>query len=151
MSQIETKERLIIGWDEFCDDVDALVLKIKKHERREKTKFMRVTAVTRGGLAASMMMSYALDIYAVDTIAMAMVTATSAAIVKKNDQMRLILDEVADTGATALTMRKYFPGAHLAAVYVKPEGAKAVDFFARLVPQGTWIVFPWDKEARRRT
>ncbi len=40
------------------------------------------------------------------------------------------------------------PKAHFATVYAKPAGRPLVDTFVTEVSQDTWILFPWDAEAR---
>ena len=60
----------------------------------------------------------------------------------------LIIDDLVDTGVTAQAVRKLLPKAHFATVYAKPAGRPLVDTFVTEVSQDTWILFPWDAEAR---
>jgi len=56
----------------------------------------------------------------------------------------LVIDDLADTGATAKKVRELMPNAHIATVYAKPTGKPTVDTYVTEVSQDTWIYFPWD-------
>jgi xanthine phosphoribosyltransferase len=56
----------------------------------------------------------------------------------------LVVDDLADTGATVKIVRAILPKAHVATVYAKPLGWPFVDTFITEVSQDTWICFPWD-------
>jgi xanthine phosphoribosyltransferase len=56
----------------------------------------------------------------------------------------LVVDDLADTGATVKIVRAILPKAHVATVYAKPLGRPFVDTFITEVSQDTWIYFPWD-------
>ncbi len=58
----------------------------------------------------------------------------------------LLVDDVADSGATAEEARRQLPKAHYAALYVKPAARPFVDTFLREVGQDVWIDFPWDRD-----
>jgi len=58
--------------------------------------------------------------------------------------VRAIVDDLADTGATAKIVREMLPRAHFATVCAKPFGRPMVDTFITEGSQGTWIFFPWD-------
>jgi len=57
-----------------------------------------------------------------------------------------LVDNLTDTGRTLHTVRRMLPNAHVATVYVKPEGRPLVDTFVTEVSQDTWILFPWDTD-----
>jgi len=56
----------------------------------------------------------------------------------------LVVDDLADTGATVKIVRAILPKAHVATVYARPLGRPFVDTFTTEVSQDTWIYFPWD-------
>lgn len=56
----------------------------------------------------------------------------------------LVVDDLTDTGKTALEVREMLPRAHFACVYAKPKGVPTIDTFVTEVSQDTWIYFPWD-------
>jgi xanthine phosphoribosyltransferase len=63
----------------------------------------------------------------------------------------LVVDDVIDSGDTALVIRQMLPAADFATVYVKPVGLRKFQdhgtslTFAEQYPQDFWIVFPWDQ------
>jgi xanthine phosphoribosyltransferase len=63
----------------------------------------------------------------------------------------LIVDDVVDSGDTALVIRQAFPEADFATVYAKPAGLRKLRdhgkslAFVEQHPQDLWIVFPWDQ------
>jgi len=63
-----------------------------------------------------------------------------------NDKGRgwLIIDELADKGKTLRLIKKHFPEAHIATLYVKAEGKDVVDTYLSEVDQETWMHYPWE-------
>lgn len=64
----------------------------------------------------------------------------------------LIVDDVVDSGDTALAIRDMLPRADFLVVYAKADGARKIDasgvplLCAERYPQEVWIVFPWHQE-----
>jgi xanthine phosphoribosyltransferase len=64
----------------------------------------------------------------------------------------LVVDDVVDSGDTALAIRDMLPKADFLAVYAKADGARKVEaqgpplLCAECFPQAVWIVFPWHQE-----
>ena len=64
----------------------------------------------------------------------------------------LIVDDVVDSGGTALAIRDMLPRADLVVVYAKADGARKIEarsmplLCAERYPQDVWIVFPWHQE-----
>jgi xanthine phosphoribosyltransferase len=111
-------------------------------------------AVSRGGLVPAAIVARVLDIRLIETICIASydgqdrgpleVIKPSPADAGKGSGW-LLVDDVADSGATAAEARQMLPEAHYAALYVKPAGRPFVDTFLREVEQHVWIDFPWDR------
>jgi xanthine phosphoribosyltransferase len=111
-------------------------------------------AVSRGGLVPAAIVARVLDIHLIETICIASydgqekgpleVIKPSPAVAGKGAGW-LLVDDVADSGATAAEARQMLPEAHYAALYVKPAGRPFVDTFLREVDQNVWIDFPWDR------
>ena len=63
----------------------------------------------------------------------------------------LVVDDVIDSGGTALCVRRMLPRCDLAAIYTKPAGLSAVIAEWASAPycgrhmDDKWIVFPWDQ------
>jgi xanthine phosphoribosyltransferase len=64
----------------------------------------------------------------------------------------LIVDDVVDSGDTALAIRDMLPKADFLTVYAKVDGARKIEasgmplLCAERFPQDFWIVFPWHQE-----
>ena len=56
----------------------------------------------------------------------------------------LLIDDLVDTGRTALAVRAMLPKAYFATLYAKPAGRPIVDTFVKEFKQSKWIYFPWD-------
>jgi adenine/guanine phosphoribosyltransferase-like PRPP-binding protein len=62
---------------------------------------------------------------------------------EEEQETLLIVDDVADTGITVEAVRQFYPKATIVSLSAKPAGRDKVDRYSILVPQDTWIVFPW--------
>lgn len=64
----------------------------------------------------------------------------------------LVVDDVVDSGDTALAIRDMLPRADFLSIYAKAEGASRVEAsgmvfrYAERFPQDVWIVFPWHQD-----
>jgi xanthine phosphoribosyltransferase len=118
--------------------------------------FSAIVAVTRGGLAPAGIICRELGVNIVDTVCVAsyrednqrgkieVLKPLSETILSRPSAEVLIIDDLADTGATARVVREMLPRSHFACVYAKPLGLPEVDTFVTEVSQDTWIDFPWD-------
>jgi len=140
-----------VSWDEFHRDARALAWRLSAAGR-----FESMVAITRGGLVPAAIVARELDMRIIDTVCV-----SSYAAVKVQEEIKvlktvlpetargsgeglLIIDDLADTGATIKQVRAILPKAHVATVYAKPLGRPVVDTFITEVSQDTWIYFPWD-------
>jgi len=60
----------------------------------------------------------------------------------------LLVDDLVDTGKTAVVVRKLLPKAHFVTLYAKPAGRPYVDTCVKEFKQNKWIYFPWDIDYR---
>ena len=60
----------------------------------------------------------------------------------------LLIDDLVDTGRTAMAVRERLPRAHFATLYAKLQGRPIVDTFVKEFKQEKWIFFPWDIDYR---
>jgi xanthine phosphoribosyltransferase len=64
----------------------------------------------------------------------------------------IVVDDIVDSGDTALLIRQMLPKAALLVIYVKADGLRKLEactqrpLYAARHPQDTWIVFPWHQE-----
>ncbi|WP_395667181.1 xanthine phosphoribosyltransferase [Methylocella sp.] len=140
-----------VSWDQLHRDARALAWKLAR-----RGPFHAVVAVTRGGLAPAAIVARELDLRVVDTFCVAsyaddktqgatrVLKDVSAPIAAGGGAGVLVVDDLADTGATARLLRAALPNALVATIYAKPLGAPLVDEFVTEVSQDTWIYFPWD-------
>jgi len=154
---------LAISWMEIHQDAKKLGEKLLGVR-----KWDRIVAVTRGGLIPAGIVARVLKVRWIDTVCVmayddedAVDESTvsgigleqhdSIEVIKGIDEVDeneniLIIDDLVDKGDTAKLVRKWFPNAHLAVLYAKPEGKPQADTYIRDIAQETWIYFPWELE-----
>ena len=136
-----------ISWEEFERDSRALA------DMLHKSGDVRgVVGIARGGLVATAIITNALNIRDVKTMAITsyhghqQMTAEvlgSVDTIKDGDGW-IFIDDLVDTGQTAKLIKKRYPKSRLAVVYAKPEGKDSADFYIQTVEQDAWLVFPWE-------
>ena len=136
-------QKFPITWEQVHRDALRLADKLKKLQ-----KFVAIIAVCRGGLVPASLVARALDIHIVDTLCFEtknnqeeLIKTTSL-----TDKNLLIVDDIVNTGRTAKVVRRLFPNAHYASLYVKDDYKELVDTYITDVNQETWFVFPWEHE-----
>lgn len=140
-----------VSWTRFHQDARRLAAHLSL-----AGEFSAIVAVTRGGLAPAAIIARELGVRVVETLGVSSYSDETrqgglALIKPLSETFRLrpssgivAIDDLADTGATARAVRELLPGAHLATLYVKPQGRTTVDSFVAEFPQDCWIYFPWD-------
>jgi xanthine phosphoribosyltransferase len=142
-----------VSWDEFHRDARALAWRLSG-----AGPFEAIVAVTRGGLVPAAIVARELGIRLIETVCVASYSHTAqgelSVLKTVADAIRalgggqgqgvLIVDDLVDTGQTAMIVRDILPKAHFATVYAKPMGRPLVDTYITEVSQDTWIFFPWD-------
>jgi xanthine phosphoribosyltransferase len=138
------------SWHEMHRETTDLAARL-----RSQGAWRGIVAISRGGLVPAAIVARALGIRLIETICIASYDGEAKGaldVVKAApDQVGdgsgwLLIDDVADTGATAELARRMLPRAHYATLYVKPSGRPFVDTYLREVDQDTWIDFPWDRD-----
>ena len=111
--------------------------------------------VSRGGLVPGAIVARALGIVLIETICMSSYRGRTRGPVELIKGVPvslgegsgwLMIDDLADSGATADETRRLLPSAHFATLYAKPAGRPFVDTFLRELSQDVWIDFPWDRD-----
>jgi len=133
-----------ITWGEAQELVQDLAKWI-----REKN----LLAITRGGLVPAAMLSHVNDFDIIDTVCI------TSYVDRQQGQLRVskcpdigtglgwfILDDIVDSGETIKTLRRLFPDAQYGALIAKPDGVDQINSYSLLVPQDTWVIFPWEKD-----
>ncbi len=143
-----------VGWEEMHRNSKALAWRLI-----DMGPWKGIVSVTRGGLVPAAIVARELDIRVIETVSIVSYKpddsqpgqTEEATVVKYpanvgDGEGWLVVDDLVDTGRTAVVLRKMLPKAHFAAVYAKPQGRPLVDTFITEVSQDTWIYFPWDVE-----
>ena len=139
---------LTLDWSQIHTAAAALAQRLQPH-----APFDGIVAITRGGLAPALLLSQILDIRHIETIGIQSYTGTQAGplqltkfldTIPNQGQNWLVVDDLADTGATLAAVRALLPQARFVALYTKPAGRPQLDEFVTEVDQETWIVFPWE-------
>jgi xanthine phosphoribosyltransferase len=141
-----------VSWDQFHRDARALAWRLNA-----AGPFRAIVSITRGGLVPAAIVARELGIRVVETISVAsyekemvqgdlkVLKQIAADLIDPGEgRGLLVIDDLADTGATVKVVRDILPQAHFATVYAKPLGRPLVDTFITEVSQDTWIYFPWD-------
>jgi xanthine phosphoribosyltransferase len=140
-----------VSWDQFHRDARALAWRLSA-----SAPFTGMVAVTRGGLVPAAIVARELNMRIIDTFCVQsyvgestpgevkVLKGVSPEIERDGGRGLLVIDDLADTGATVKAVRALLPHAHVATVYAKPLGGPLVDTFITEVSQDTWIYFPWD-------
>lgn len=144
---------LPISWEVFHTKARDLGLRLKN-----MNDWKGIIAVTRGGMIPACLVAQEMGVKHMETISIESYShqnQTSDPIVHYKPTLEdggkdwLIIDDLSDTGNTFALIRKMFPKAHYACVYVKPDGEKQADTYIEKVEQETWIYFPWELEAQK--
>lgn len=140
----------VTSWHEMHREATDLADQVGRHG-----PWRGLIAVSRGGLVPAAIVARVLGIHLIETICIASydgrekgpleVIKPSPAVAGKGSGW-LLVDDVADSGATAAEARQMLPEAHYATLYAKPAGRPFVDTFLRQVDQDVWIDFPWDRD-----
>lgn len=141
-----------VSWDQFHRDARALAWRLAGLDKN----FKAMVCITRGGLVPAAIISRELNIRVIETVCvasyhdylnqgeLAVLKSISKDLLDGEGEGLLVVDDLTDTGKTALQVRAMLPKAHFAAVYAKPQGVPTIDTFVTEVSQDTWIYFPWD-------
>jgi xanthine phosphoribosyltransferase len=142
-------ERAFLSWEDIHSAARVIYESL-----RETFAPTAILAITRGGLIPAALFAYFFDVKKIAVVGMERVGTEDGGryVQRLNDfpfyteeeqETLLIVDDVADTGITAEAIRQFYPKATLVTLSAKPAGRAKVDRYSILVPQDTWIVFPW--------
>lgn len=153
----EAPKAFPVSWDQFHRDCKALAWRLAGVSDA-KGEWKAIIAITRGGLVPAAIIARELGVRNIETVCIAsyheykdqgaleVIKGISDDILATNGDGILVIDDLTDTGATALKVREMLPNAHIATVYAKPTGKPTADTYVTEVSQDTWIYFPWDME-----
>ena len=143
-------DKTYLSLDEIFKDTQTLGDIILKRDSRS---FDVLVAVSRGGLVPAGIIAQKLNIRHVETFCLESYTSDHAQeelkVVKgfeSKSRRVLVIDDLVDSGKSLTLIKQYIPHATFGVLYAKPMGAKAVNIYARAMPQDSWLVFPWEVE-----
>ncbi|MEO0329125.1 MAG: xanthine phosphoribosyltransferase [Pseudomonadota bacterium] len=156
MSTAPTKS-FPVSWDQFHRDSRALAWRLAGISEKNG-EWKAIISITRGGLVPAAIVARELGVRKIETVCIAsyheyseqgeliVLKRISDELLNETNggEMVLVIDDLADTGATARKVREMLPNSHIATVYAKPSGKPTVDSYVTEVSQDTWIYFPWD-------
>jgi xanthine phosphoribosyltransferase len=147
-----------VSWQEVHRDIKTLARHLLERGSDGGGPWRGVVAVTRGGLVPAAVLARELDLRVVETLGVAsydeqereglrVLKAPDPGLVGDGHGW-VVIDDIADTGATLREARRLLPRARFVAVFVKPAGRDLVDAHVHEVAPDTWVFFPWDTEPR---
>ena len=148
-----------VSWDQFHRDCKALAWRLAGISQAAG-EWEYIISITRGGLVPAGIIARELGVRKIETVCIAsyheykdqgdlvVLKDISEEIAASTDGGNgvLVIDDLTDTGKTALKVRELLPNAHFATVYAKPSGKPTIDTYVTEVSQDTWIYFPWDMD-----
>jgi len=146
------KQFIKLTWQDIEKNVSVLQDKLPQWLTAPIEEYICIS-VARGGLIPMGLLAYSMNIRRIETICAHSYedmsqgslnlenTLSKATCLHKNI---IIIDDLSDTGKTFSGLKKNLPHALYACLYAKPLGAAQTDVYATLMPQDSWLVFPWD-------
>jgi len=149
-----------VSWDQFHRDCKALAWRLASIGDAIGG-WSAIVSITRGGLVPAAIIARELGVRNIETVCIAsyheykdqgdleVIKSISEKLIEDSGgegEGVLVIDDLADTGATAKKVRDMLPKAHIATVYSKPSGEPMIDTYVTEVSQDTWIYFPWDMD-----
>jgi xanthine phosphoribosyltransferase len=150
--------KTVVSGGAFVDDILSLVRQLRRAMRHRRGAWRAVVGVARGGVFPAQRVAEALGLdyreihvsYYRGTVKSAAPEILRPLAGERDGGGLLVVDDVVDSGGTALCVRRLWPRCDLAAVYAKPAGLAALlsvgatPFCGRQMDD-KWIVFPWDQ------
>ncbi|HBN21687.1 MAG TPA: xanthine phosphoribosyltransferase [Holosporales bacterium] len=136
-----------ISWEDVAKNSKDLAEKLK-----DQGPFEGIVAVARGGYIPAVIVAHELNIKKIVSFSLysyddAKKKQGEFDVYSKFEDLEgrwLVIDELVDSGKTLAKIRESLPKSVFAVVYAKPAGTESTDFYAKAVPQDTWVVLPWE-------
>ncbi|HEY0900512.1 MAG TPA: xanthine phosphoribosyltransferase [Micavibrio sp.] len=138
------------------DDVQAHCRKLAADILGLEKKYEKILVITRGGMFPAGILARELEIRRIENICVDTYELQDSQKIKQPALLKpaateylkdvLIVDDLADTGATLKMVRDMTTDALVVTIFAKPAGESLVDLFSERVAQKVWVRFPWDTE-----
>lgn len=143
------KEDKYVTWDDVQSHCRALARKILAMDKQ----FKKMLVITRGGMFPAGILARELEIRQIENICIDTYDSqnikTPTLLKAPSDEFRrdvLVIDDLADTGATLNMVKNMVEDSLVITIFAKPAGESLVDLFHERVAQHVWVRFPWDTE-----
>lgn len=137
-----------VSWDEVQGLCQSLAHKISEESHRD---FDKILAISRGGLFPAGLLARALNIRMIDTVCIASYDEDrhhDPVLLKEFHpdflEGALIVDDMANTGATLRLLKSRLLNPHFATLFIKPQSEGLVHWHAAKAPADSRVRFPWD-------
>jgi len=127
-------KKSFISWDEFNENVEKLVSKIKNVDY--------VVGIPRGGLILAVTLSHKLDLkhMTVDHLE----KLEDLNFLNYDRKKILIVDDISDSGQTLKYYKK--AGYTTATLDVRSTTITKPDYYVNWIDNADWIVYPWERK-----
>ena len=138
-------EKYVVTWDMLQIHARKLASRLMPSEQ-----WKGIIAVSRGGLVPGALLARELGIRHVDTVCISSYDHDNQRELKVLKRAEgdgegfIVIDDLVDTGGTAVAIREMYPKAHFVTIFAKPAGRPLVNDYVVDIPQDTWIEQPWD-------
>lgn len=142
-----------ISWEEFHRDSRSLALQLLDGEFLNDIHGL--VAIARGGLVPTAILARELDIKYVDSLCISSYNHKQQGeldVLKSipgDGEGLLMIDDLVDSGKTAIAARELLPKAKFVTIYAKPAGRDTTDAFVKEFEQDIWLHFPWDSSSEQ--
>ncbi len=131
-------EKYIVTWDMLQIHARKLASRLMPSEQ-----WKGIIAVSRGGLVPGALLARELGIRHVDTVCISSYDHDNQRELKVLKRAEgdgegfIVIDDLVDTGGTAVAIREMYPKAHFVTIFAKPAGRPLVDDYVVDIPQNT--------------
>ena len=150
------KEEKFVTWDDVQEHCRSLAEKILAMDK----KFDKILVITRGGMFPAGILARELEIRRIENICIDTYDIKDSQKIKVPTLLKpaadeflrdvIVVDDLADTGATLKMVRDLTRDSLVVTIFAKPAGESLVDLFQERVAQNIWVRFPWDTEKGSR-
>ena len=153
-ADVAVKEGAVVSKN-YLSDNEIRTLSRDLADKIDFTKIKGLVAITRGGLAPTLLVSQSSPVKDIRTISVSSygedckrgeLNVITDPKLENQGEGFVFIDDLVDSGETLRKIRAMYPKAKFAVLYAKPAGESAADLFAKKVPQGEWLVFPWEPD-----
>ena len=143
------KEIHNIEWSE----IDTLTSSLAEICKKQSIEWKGILIISRGGLVPGGILAQKLGLKNIRVICLASYKGKTRGDlqvlhrpddIEKNGKDWIVIDDLADSGATLRYVKGFYPNAYYVTLITKPQG-RGLSTSVTETPQDTWISFPWER------